>query len=108
MRDSMENKEQDLQWVMPGLFKGTIICVTERSYNQKQTLNSSGAGIFLCCTKPQRMLHRNIYSESRIARSYTGDLLGLVALYTILVAIYCFATTSLPHHSRSVATPFPR
>jgi hypothetical protein len=70
-----------------GLEKGTIVCVTDGSYNRKVVPNISGAGFVLYCTKAKCMLRGNFYEESTAASSYQGELLGLVAIHTTLFAL---------------------
>ena len=86
----MEDEEQDLQWLVSGLVSGTIVCVTDGSYDRKIRPNISGAGILLCWTKEKRMLRGNFYEDSKTASSYRGGFLGLVAIHTILLALCCF------------------
>ena len=90
MWDCIKNEEQDLQWLVSGLEKGTIVCVKDRSYDRKVAPNISGAGLVLCCTKAKRMLRGNFYEKSTTASSYRGELLGLVAIHTILLALCQF------------------
>ena len=90
MWDGMEDEEQDLQWLVSGLVSGTIVCVTDGWYDRKIAPNVSDAGILLCCTKAKRMLRGNFYEDSKTASSYRGELLGLVAIHTILLALCRF------------------
>ena len=72
MWDGIEDEEQYMQWLVSGLEKGTIVCVTDRSYNRKVAPNISDAVFVLCCTKAKRMLRGNFYEEAKTASSYRG------------------------------------
>jgi len=87
MWDGVEEEDQDLQWLVDGLKSGTIIAVTDSSYDRQVAPNISGAGIVLCCTSARRMLRANFYERSKSASSCRGKLLGLVALHTLLLAL---------------------
>ena len=90
MWDGIKNEEQDLQWLVSVMEDGAIVCVIVRSYDRKVVSNISGAGLVLCCTKAKRMIRGNFYEKSKTLSSYRGELLGLVAIHTILLALCRF------------------
>ena len=85
--DNTEDKKQHLQWLVFRVGSGTIVCVTDGLYGQKTTPNVSDLGILLCCTKAKYMLHVNFYKDPRTASSHQEELLGLVAIHTILLVL---------------------
>ena len=52
MWDRIEGEEQDLQCLVSGMEKDTIVCATDGSYDRRVTPNISGAG--LCYATPMR------------------------------------------------------
>ena len=90
MWDGVEEEGQDLQWLVDGLKGGTIIAVTDGSCDRQVAPTISGAGLVLCCTSARRMLRANFYEQSKSASLYRGELLGLVALHTLLLALARF------------------
>jgi hypothetical protein len=90
MWDGVEDPQQDLQWLVDGLKNGTLLCVTDGSYHKKLAPTVSGAGWLICCTSAHKMLRGNFYEISPSASSYRGELLGLVALHTLLLALSIF------------------
>ena len=74
MWDRIKDEEQDLQWLVSGLENGTIVCVTDGSYDRKIAPDISGAGLMLLyCTKAKRVLRGNFYEKSATTSSYRGD-----------------------------------
>ena len=90
MWHEMEKKGQDIDWLVMRLLNGTLTCGTERLYDQKGAPGISGSGIFLCCTKAQHMPCTNLYKKPKTVHSYQGNVLGLVAIHTIILAMCCF------------------
>ena len=88
MWDGIEDKEQNLQWLVSGVEKGTRVCVTDGSYVRNVAPNISGAGFVLCCTKVKRMLRGNFYEKAKTKTSYWGELLSVVAIHIILLALF--------------------
>ena len=80
MWDGIQDEHQDISWLVEGLRNGTLICVTDGSYDRNIAPDISGAGFLLCCTKARRQLRANFYERSQSASSYRGELLGLTAL----------------------------
>jgi hypothetical protein len=87
MWDGIQDEQQDISWLVEGLKSGTLICVTDGSYDRNFAPDISGAGFVLCCTKARKQLRANFYERSKSASSYRGELLGLTALHTLLLAL---------------------
>ena len=90
MWDGVVDETQDLRWLIDGITNGTVIGVTDGSYDRKRLPLVSGAGWLLCCTSSKKMLKGNFFEHSSSASSYRGELLGLVALHTLLLALCTF------------------
>ena len=106
MWDNTKDKEQDFQWLVLGLARGTTVCVTDGLYDQNTARNLSGTGILLCCTNANLMLHGNFYEEPNTPSSYQGELLSRVAIHTILLTLYHFydiTSTSPKIYCNSIA-----
>jgi hypothetical protein len=106
MWDGVEDKQQDLQWFVLGITNDTVMCIMKGSYDQKIATDISGAGILLCCMKSQRMLCMNVYKQSKTDSSWRGELLGLVAIHTILLTLcrfYDITSTSPTTYCENIA-----
>ena len=90
MWDGVEDPQQDLQWLVDGINNGSLIGVTDGSYARKAAPTVSGAGWLICCTSAKKMLRANFFEFSPSASSYRGELLGLVAQHTFLLALCIF------------------
>jgi hypothetical protein len=52
MWEGIEDKNQDMRWLVEGIWNGTVVAVADASYNSRKTApDVSGAGLVLCCTK---------------------------------------------------------
>jgi hypothetical protein len=87
MWDYIQEGKTDVSWVSIALTAGTFINVTNGSYDRIRTGTVSGAGWIICCTTTKKLLRGSIYETSPKAGSYRGELLGLVALHTMIVAV---------------------
>jgi hypothetical protein len=82
--------EVDVGWIRDTLVNGTLIGVTDRSYDKIKDQMVSGAGWLLTCRASHRTLQGSFYEISPKAGSYRGELLGLVAIHTLIFAIAKF------------------
>ena len=67
--------------------EGTTIWVTDGSYNKKVAPDVSGAGWLVYCTKRDKKLFGSFYKRSPQAGLYRGELLGLLAVHTVILAM---------------------
>jgi hypothetical protein len=87
MWDYIQEGETDVSWVSAALTAGTFIGVTHRSYDRVRAGTVSGAGWIICYTTTKKLLRGSFYETSSKAGWYRGELLGLVALHTMIVAV---------------------
>ncbi len=87
MWDYVLDKESDPLGLKEALEQGTAILATDGSYSQTRGPHVSGAGWVIACRKTRRMLKGLFYENSGDASPYRGELLGLVALHTIILQI---------------------
>ncbi len=76
----------DMLWLRDALINGTLIGVTDGSFNRHKAKSCSGSGWILVCTASKRTLRGSFYEISAAAGLYCGKLLGLVALHTLILA----------------------
>ena len=67
--------------------EGTAIWVTDGSYNRETAPKVSGAGCMVYCTRRKRKLFGSFFEFSAKAGSYCGELLGLLAIHTLIRAL---------------------
>ncbi len=92
MGDYISDKESDPLWLKEALKQGSAILATNGSYSRTKGPHVSEAGWVIACRKTHRLLKGSFYENSRDASPYRGELLGLVALHTIILQI-CNTTT---------------
>ncbi len=63
------------------------ILATDGSYSRTKGPHVNGAGWVIACRKTHRLLKGSFYENSRDAIPYRVELLGLVALHTIILQI---------------------
>jgi hypothetical protein len=86
MWDYVSDRESDPSWVKDALTTGTAIFSTDGSFRPKADALVSGAGWVIACTKTRRTLEGSFYEWASSASSYRGELLGLVAIHTFILA----------------------
>jgi hypothetical protein len=86
----------EVEWIKTALETNTFIGVTDGSYNRERASTVSGSGWLICCTRSKRILRGSFYEISPKAGSYRGELLGLVALHTLISGIASFYKLKLP------------
>ena len=87
MWSDINNEGRDLRWVVQAIASGTAIWVTDGSYNRELAPSVSGAGWALYCTRCGRKLYGSFAEFSPSAGSYRAELLGLLAIHTLLAAL---------------------
>ena len=79
----VEGDAAEMDWFNTALTEGSIVMVTDGSYNKALAHNISGAGWMVTCTKQQKMIGGWFYEQSSKAGSYCGELLGSVAIHLL-------------------------
>jgi len=74
-------------WVADSLRKGTIVCVTDGSYNRKIDPGVCSAGWIIMCRETKRRVVGTVLERSEAAGSYRGELLGMLAIRLFLLAV---------------------
>ena len=65
----------------------TAVWVTDGSYNRTVAPFVNGAGWIIYCTVCEKKLCGSFFEHSHKAGSYRGELLGLLAIHTLLAAL---------------------
>ncbi len=86
MWEYIKEKECDTEWLKDALINGSLIGVTDGSYDRHKAKFCSGLGWILICVASKRTLRGSFYEVSAVAGAYCGELLGLVALHTLILA----------------------
>jgi hypothetical protein len=80
----------DVEWISDALANGTLLAVTDGSYDREKANTVSGSGWIIVCTACRQTLWGSFIEISPSAGSYRGELLGLVAIHTFATAIAQF------------------
>ena len=87
MWDNIVEGYIEVEWIKAALETNTFIGATNGSYNREWASTVSGSGWLICCTRSKRLLRGSFYEILPKAGSYRGELLGLVALHTMISSI---------------------
>jgi hypothetical protein len=87
MWEYIKEKECNTVWLKDALTNGTLIGVTDGSYDRHKAKSCSGSGWILVCTASKRTLRGSFYEVSAAAGAYRGELLGLAALHSLILAL---------------------
>ena len=79
--------KEDLRWVSEALESGTLVCVTDGSFNRKRAHNICGAGWVIHCTRTGKQIKGAFVEHSTSASSYRGELLGMLEINLFLLAV---------------------
>jgi hypothetical protein len=90
MWEHVKDEESDMSWACNTMINGTIIAVTDGSYDRERAKDVSRLGWILLCTASRQTLHGSFYKISPIARSFREEFLGLAAIHTLALAVACF------------------
>ena len=96
MWNNIVESDIEVEWIKSALETNTFIGVTDGSYNRERASTVSGSGWLICCTRSKRILRGSFYEISPKAGSYRGELLGLVALHTIISSIASYYKLERP------------
>jgi hypothetical protein len=81
----VSDRSSELLWLMTALEQGMAVLATDRSYSQLCGPNVSGTSWIIACRKCRKTLSGSFYEVSSNASPYQGELLGLVALHTLVL-----------------------
>ena len=95
MWSNVYNERGDLQWLVDAMLNGTVIWVTDGSYIREIAPLISGAGWLVYCTTAKCKLHGSFFERSAKAGSYRGELLGLLAIHTLVAALEAYYSLPL-------------
>jgi hypothetical protein len=87
MWEYIKEGETNMLWLRDTLINGTLIGVTDGSFDRHKAKSCSGLGWILVCTASKRTLRGLFYEISAAAGLYQGKLLGLVALHTLILVV---------------------
>jgi hypothetical protein len=77
------NCPTDMSWVAGGLTLGSLIWVTNGSYNRKRASDLSQVGWIIFCKRTGFCITGSFWKRSISATSYRAELLGLCALHVL-------------------------
>ncbi len=83
MWEHVKDEDSDMSWACNVMVNGTLIAVTDGLFDRERAKDMSGLGWILLCTASQQTLHGSFYEISPKAGSFSGELLGLVAIHTL-------------------------
>ena len=84
---------EDPIWVSESLAKGTLVCVTDGSYNKVTDPEICSAGWIIQCRETGKSIVGTVLERSPSAGSYRGELLGMLAIKLFLLAVEEFYQT---------------
>ena len=87
MWEHIEHKGRNITWVVEAIRRDSAVMVTDGSFDRKRAPHVSGAGWEITCHKAKTFLKGSFFEISNSASAYRGELLGLVALHTLIYAI---------------------
>ncbi len=87
MWDYVSDRSSELHWLKTALEQGTDVLTMDGSYSWSRGPNVSGAGWIIACHKCRKMLSGSFYEVSSNASPYQGELLGLIALHTLILQV---------------------
>jgi hypothetical protein len=90
MWDNIQEGEINVTWISTVLTHSSSIGVTDGLYDREPARTVSGSGWVICCIKSRQLLRGSFFKILPKAGSYRGELLGLVALHTLIVVVAQF------------------
>ena len=82
-----QGTKHDLTWLVEGMSAGSLIWVTDGSYDRLKAPDLSGAGWIIFCTTTGKRLTGWFWEVSNTANSYRAEMLGLCALHLLSQAV---------------------
>ena len=89
-------RNEDINWLVEGLGKGTIEWCTDGSYHRGRAPNISGAGWMYCSIAPvqpgetRKALKGSFWGKSNSANSYRAEQLGVCVIHHLVAALVSF------------------
>jgi hypothetical protein len=77
----------DISWILDGLKNGSLIWVTDRSYDRKKAKDLCGVGWMIFCTNSGFHLTSTFWERSCSASLYRAELLGFCVLHLLAQAL---------------------
>ena len=77
--------EDDPDWIVEALERGSLHCVTDGSHNPKLAPHISGAAWVLRCSHSNNELQGDFSEQSSMADSYRAEQLGMLAIHLLLL-----------------------
>ncbi len=90
MWENIHEGDINVEWIKAAITEGSFLGVTNGSNDRERARTVSDLGWVICCTKTRRLLRGSFFKISLKAGSYRGELLGLVALHTFVMAVAKF------------------
>ncbi len=87
MWEYIKEGETDIPWLKEALTTCTLVGVMDGSYVRHKMKSCSGTGWFLACRSSKKTLRGSFYKVSLATGSYCRELLGLVAIHTLILAV---------------------
>jgi hypothetical protein len=87
MWDYIFDRLSNPSWMKKALEQGKVILATDGSYSRMRGPNVCGAGWVIACHKSRKILSGSFYKFSSSANAYQGEMLGLVALHTLVLQV---------------------
>jgi hypothetical protein len=87
MWDYIANRLSNPSWMKRALEQGMAILATDGSYSGMCGPHVCGAGWVIACRKSRKILSGSFYKFSSSANAYRGEMLGLVALHTLVLQV---------------------
>jgi hypothetical protein len=74
-------------WVAQAITDGSLVAVTDESFNKQIYLHLCSAAFILECLQGRGRIIGSFKEASKAANAYRGELLGLMAIHLILVSV---------------------
>ncbi len=82
------------RWIRDGLLSGSLVLLTDSLHRPKTDPMVSAVGWVIACTSATRHVKGSFYKRSSSVSSYWGELAGLTAIHTLILASWWY--NSLP------------
>jgi len=87
MWEGLDGDKTEMTWLTEGMKQGSLIWVTDGSYNRKMAADVSGVGWVVLCNKTGKRLTCWCWERSDSADSYRAEMLGLCSLHLLARAL---------------------
>jgi hypothetical protein len=86
MWDYVLDMSANTTWIRDGLLSGSLVLSSDGLHQPKTDSTVSAAGWVSACTSAAWHVNGSFYKCSSSASSYQGDILGLTAVHTLILA----------------------